>query len=60
MVLDAVNRMRRANGEAVAVTMLNRVDLGKYRKYNRDSGWSFKYGDYYQPAIRIAEKKQMA
>ena len=60
MVLDAVNRMRRANGEAVAVTMLNRVDLGKYRKYNRDHGWSFKYGDYYHPAIRIAEKKQLS
>jgi capsular exopolysaccharide synthesis family protein len=59
MVLDAINRMRRANGEAVGVTMLNRVDLSKYRKYNRDSSWSFKYSNYYQPAIGVAGKKQL-
>ena len=59
IVLDAVGRMRRANGEAVGVTMLNRVDLGKYRKYNRDSGWSFKYSNYYHPALPAAERKQL-
>lgn len=59
MVLDAINRMRRANGEAVGVTMLNRVDLSKYRKYNRDSSWSFKYSNYYQPAIGVADKRQL-
>lgn len=59
IVMEAVNRMRRANGEAVAVTMLNRVDLTKYRKYNRDSGWSFKYSNYYHPAIQVTEEKQL-
>lgn len=58
-VLDAVNRLRRSNGEAVAVTMLNRVDLTKYRKYNRDGSWSFKYADYYKAAMPLSEKRQL-
>ena len=52
-VLDSINRMRRSNGEAVSVTMLNRVDLGKYRKYNRDGGLNFEYAKYYRPAITV-------
>jgi polysaccharide biosynthesis transport protein len=58
-VLDAISRMRRANGEAVAVTMLNRVDPAKYSKYNRDGSWSFKYANYYKPAISVAEKRHL-
>jgi len=50
VVLEAVDRMRRANGKAVNVTMLNRVTPAKYRKYNRDGGWGFRYAHYYRAA----------
>jgi succinoglycan biosynthesis transport protein ExoP len=56
-VLAAVDRMRRANGRSVGVTMLNRVAPAKYKKYNRDGVWSFKYADYYQPATRTTAVK---
>ena len=56
-VLDSINRIRRANGEAVSVTMLNRVDLGKYRKYNRDGGLNFEYAKYYRPAITVRKER---
>jgi hypothetical protein len=52
--LAAVDRMRRANGGAVGVTMLNRVTPAKYEKYNRDGAWSFKYADYYHTATRTS------
>jgi succinoglycan biosynthesis transport protein ExoP len=49
-VLAAVDRLRRANGNAIGATMLNCVDPSGYRKYNRDGGWTIKYADYYRPA----------
>ena len=48
----AVDRMRRANGGAVGVTMLNRITTVKYEKYNRDGAWSVMYADYYRTATR--------
>jgi hypothetical protein len=48
----AVDRMRRANGGAVGVTMLNRVTPVKYEKYNRDGAWRFRYADCYHTATR--------
>ena len=53
-VIDSVDRMRRANGNAASVTMLNRATPAQYFKYNRDGGWSFRYASYYRPAITTA------
>jgi capsular exopolysaccharide synthesis family protein len=50
-VLDSVSRMHRANGNAIGVTILNRVTPAKYYKYNRDGGWGFRYAEHYRPAI---------
>jgi polysaccharide biosynthesis transport protein len=58
VVLDSVDRMRRANGKAIGVTVLNRAIPGKFYKYNRDGGWSFRYADYYRPAITTAAVKR--
>ena len=57
VVLDAVDRMHRANGKAVSVTILNRVTPAKYRKYNRDGGWGFRYANYYRAATTAAAKQ---
>jgi len=57
-VVDSVDRMRRANRKAVAVTVLNRATPAQYFKYNRDSGWSFRYANYYRPAITTAAVKR--
>ena len=59
-VLDAIGRIRRSNGEAVALTMMNRVDLGKYRGYSRDGGWNFEYAKYYRSTITVPSKKQLS
>jgi capsular exopolysaccharide synthesis family protein len=56
-VIDSVDRMRRANGKAASVTMLNRATPAQYAKYNRDGGWSFRYASYYRPAITTAALK---
>jgi polysaccharide biosynthesis transport protein len=58
-VLDAINRIRRANSEAIALTMLNRVDLAKYSKYNQDGRWGFEYAKYYRAAITVTGKKHL-
>jgi succinoglycan biosynthesis transport protein ExoP len=58
VVLDAVDRMHRANGKAVGVTILNRVSPAKYSKYNRDGGSGFRYADYYRPATTTTAAKQ--
>jgi len=57
-VIDSVDRIRRANSKAVGVTMLNRATPAQYFKYNRDSGWSFRYANYYRPAITTAALKR--
>jgi len=57
-VLDSIDRTHRANGRSISVTMLNRVAPAKYYKYNRDGGWSFKYGDYHQPALTTTVVRQ--
>jgi polysaccharide biosynthesis transport protein len=57
-VTDSVDRVHRANGKAIVVTVLNRVTPRKYNKYNRDGGWSFKYADYYRPAITATAVKR--
>jgi capsular exopolysaccharide synthesis family protein len=57
-VLDAVDRMHRANGKAVGVTILNRVSPAKYSKYNRDGGSGFRYADYYRAATTTTAAKQ--
>jgi capsular exopolysaccharide synthesis family protein len=57
-VIDSVDRMRRANSKAVGVTMLNRATPAQYFKYNRDGGWSFRYANYYRPAITTAALKR--
>jgi capsular exopolysaccharide synthesis family protein len=57
-VIDSVDRMRRANSKAVGVTMLNRATPAQYFKYNRDGGWSFRYPNYYRPAITTAALKR--
>jgi len=53
-VIDSVDRMRRANSKAVGVTMLSRATPAQYFKYNRDSGWSFRYANYYRAATTTA------
>ena len=58
VVLEAVDRMRRANGKAVNVTILNHVAPGKYRKYNRDGGWGFRYAHYYRATRTTVAAKQ--
>jgi polysaccharide biosynthesis transport protein len=58
VVLDAVDRMHRANGKAVGVTILNRVSPAKYSKYNRDDGSGFRYADYYRAATTTTAAKQ--
>jgi succinoglycan biosynthesis transport protein ExoP len=50
-VINSVDRMRRANRNAIGVTMLNRAPPARYFKYNRDSAWSFRYANYYRSAI---------
>jgi capsular exopolysaccharide synthesis family protein len=57
VVLDAVDRLRRANGKAVSATVFNRVTPAKYYKYNRDGGWGFRYADYYRTASETAASK---
>lgn len=57
-VIDSVDRMHRANSKAVGVTMLNRATPSQYFKYNRDGGWSFRYADYYRPALTAAALKR--
>jgi capsular exopolysaccharide synthesis family protein len=57
-VLDAVDRMHRANGKAVGVTILNRVSPAKYSQYNRDGGSGFRYADYYRAATTTTAAKQ--
>jgi succinoglycan biosynthesis transport protein ExoP len=57
-VLDAVDRMHRANGKAVGVTVLNRVSPAKYSKYNRDGSSGFRYADYYRAATTTTAAKQ--
>ena len=57
-VTDSIDRIRRANGKAVGVTILNRATPAQYFKYNRDGGWSFKYANYYRPAITTAALKR--
>jgi Mrp family chromosome partitioning ATPase len=57
-VINSIDRMRRANGKAVGVTMLNRVTPAQYFKYNRDGGWSFRYANYYRPAITTTALKR--
>jgi capsular exopolysaccharide synthesis family protein len=57
-VIDSVDRMHRANSKAVGVTMLNRATPAQYFKYNRDGGWSFRYANYYRPAITTAPLKR--
>jgi polysaccharide biosynthesis transport protein len=58
VVLDSVDRMHRANGKAISVTILNRVAPAKYRKYNRDGGWGFRYAHYYRAGRTTAAAKQ--
>jgi succinoglycan biosynthesis transport protein ExoP len=50
-VLDSIQQMRRANKASVSVTMLNRVNLGKYYKYHRGGGWGFRYANNYRRAV---------
>ena len=57
-VTDSIDRIRRANGKAIGVTILNRATPAQYFKYNRDGGWSFKYANYYRPAITTAALKR--
>ena len=57
-VIDSVDRIRRANSKAIGVTILNRATPAQYFKYNRDGGWSFKYANYYRPAITTAALKR--
>jgi capsular exopolysaccharide synthesis family protein len=57
VVLDAVDRLRGANGKAVSATVFNRVTPSKYYKYNRDGGWGFRYADYYRAASETAASK---
>jgi capsular exopolysaccharide synthesis family protein len=59
-VLEAISRIRRSNREAVSLTMMNRVDLGKYRRYSRDGGWNFEYAKYYRSTITVSSKKQLS
>jgi succinoglycan biosynthesis transport protein ExoP len=57
-VINSVDRMRRANSKSVGVTMLNRATPAQYFKYNRDGGWSFRYANYYRPAITTTALKR--